>query len=1134
MKKSKYLTLAAVLSLATVLTACSGSDSSTTSSSSSPESTAAESSDSDDSSDTSGSEDSASEDSASADSGSADSSTGGESSSDDGSSSSSSQTVYYNVAVDTDTNIVSYSGAGQYESGDSVTISASIIDGQSYIISSASSNDVALDTDVAGDGLSASISFTMPSSDVTISIITEAVSYYSLSVEVDDASRISYSIDNANESGSYRAGAEMSITFTAIDPTNYQIASVTSEVLGEALNVTYSDDYLTATATFTMPSSNVTVSAASETRTYKIAEINNYYSSYISSISLEEGARYEAGDTVSFTFMTSNYIASSQISSYCYQYFFTVNGVTYNPSSASGGGFSTTFTCQFTMPAENVVIDLTYAQNAYNASGISVSVTDDEYVECLSIVDGVKYSKYQALNLVFKKADGVTVSSIDYQVDSGSWVNVTPDTYTNAGSSNVIYIQILSSVFSSGSTLNVKATYSVAENHSLTLVNSEYVNIASTSSYSASPTAGDAIIIYYTAIEGYYVSSGATLEGVTDYDENSVSTTSYSKIQFTMPANDVTITFNVSGQVSLTATSSTGLASPIVFRSSLYDQEGISVATPGNTIYITANPADGYLLTGFSVNGTDYTDISYNELTSYGGPYYYLAYKIPSTATSVSVTPLTTAGAVASTSIGATYASVTFDGDESTGTYEAGSSVSFEIDPTSSYLVTSGSVKVTSNSSGSSIEISDLTYNDDSTVTGTYVIPEGGAVLSASFGSRSSMSVSLVTSEQTTGSITSVSVTGAKSAASLSLDSTSATFVEQEEVSVTIETSVQYGISLYAVTSAGDTLIEADEDSTATEYSYTFCTTSTLTSVKVVEEDKSALAVTESFGDGITVSYLVGTLQSVASASAVSAIKGSVYSGQYVFMTITSSVSSSKNAYYHLITDANGNEIETTTVTYTDYDTSTTTTYYRFAPTADFTISITEVVKPVMTVVNDENLTYNVSTSDWDDLNSGSTVTPNSTIILYVAKSTYYRAEFADGVVISGYASAASYTRIRTRGSDFTLRLTSEEYVPTEDTQQETTATISFTNNSSATVFIFDNSNASGNHLYGSGTMEIDVGGTFRIQSGTNVTFYYSVVWADNVSGADHYGSISSSGDSVSFTVLGSCTVMAADASLEA
>ena len=845
-----------------------------------------------------------------------------------------------------------------------------------------------------------------------------------------------------DEYGRYEAGTRITISATLIN-TDYTLMDISSE------DVTFTSkevDDARGTVTFVMPSNNVTIDVTAESADKtRIEEINNYSSSYVSGFSISEGDEYNVGSRVSYSFNSSYYTTESGAKGSVSSYYVTVNGKTYNPYSADWeNASSTTYYGSFEMPEENAVIEIVFASTTLADSGFTASFENDEYVRCLSIADVTQtYSVNSSIYVVIRKEAGVNITGLSCSTDGGTTfteIGSLSGTYTMYGNTNsdIVYISLYASAyFSAGQNVIFKANYlSNISYYNLEFVNADDI-VVSSGSYSSHPMAGDSISIRYSGAEGKYVSGSATV--VTD-DGTEVSTTANttSFLSFTMPSKNVTVTFNVNDQLPVDAKQSDTLSTQIIVKTSLYTTESVNFVTPGQSYYVCALAADGYILDGFDINGTRYSDVSTNTSTTYGGPYSYVRYSVPSDATEMKISTVVSTGYVASTDISSECASVTF-GTGFTSTFSAGDSVSFTVAPTAYYSIDDGSVKL-ADENGNNVSISNLQTSSDGVVTGTFTMPAANVTLSASFTKKSTRSISVSLEGNASSYVQSLSVQGTTSGASLTNTSSSAEFIVGETVSIYVYYSdFSYDYTVCALSGSSKTeLVASSVTSTYTYLEYAI--TDSLDSFAISVSKKQYLNVSYDIESGLTMTYAYSESQvSLESAvTKVSNFDNRIYSGYYCYFQV-SGIPSRYSAVVS-VKDSNGREIEVSTAYLYDEDYENRTEWYRFIPTSDFTISVSTraqltigvelesgISSGIFDIINDSNGDYLKTGTNYVDYGS-------SLRIAYYSESPllYYYVDYEDASYtdISGSLPNDNGSRFTTFTvySDATIRLTSSPY----------------------------------------------------------------------------------------------------------
>ncbi len=631
-------------------------------------------------------------------------------------------------------------------------------------------------------GEASSVSEPSSSSESSDSSVTNTK--HSILVDLDETVA-SYTIsESADGTGKYEQGEEVELYVTITDP-HYEVVSVFSE------NVSFTNEEYSgsaATVSFTMPSTNVLIEVTTDdSAAYVIKTLKNYYPSTISDISISEGDGFVSGSIVTFTFLSSEEYEPGY-------YYFNVNGVGYTASSYTAGSEGYLYKCYFEMPAENVILYITYARNTESSSGCKITVEDDDYITWIAPITGQTLN-YVSVYGVFYKKPGVSVDSVEYQLEGSDTWKSCSSFRSYGGSTDCVYTY----VYYLQGNATFRVNYTLTDYYKLSFVNDETVSFYSVSYYEEYVTAGDKVHLYYTAIDGMYISAKASYEGIREEDisfntwlANAIAV----DFTFNMPSNDATVIFNTGDKINLSATEDSRLSIQISFArslSNLYEGTTMTQGAPGSTIYIAARPRDSYIITGYYVNDTLYA-ASFNE--SYYS--YYISFTCPST--DVNVYAVFDDGYVATTDVDSEKGYVAFGNIVANRTYYAGTAVTFTIVANEGYVLNTSSVTV-KDVNGNLIEYTEV-EREDGYYSGTFTMPESNIVVSADFYTEVDVELDLSGASDTS-LLTSVTVRGSDSSSILSLNNTSATFYVGEKLSVSITYSSQYSIHVYEVTSAG-------------------------------------------------------------------------------------------------------------------------------------------------------------------------------------------------------------------------------------------------------------------------------------------------------------------------------------------
>ncbi len=640
---------------------------------------------------------------------------------------------------------------------------------------------------------------------------------YAVNVDIDSSIASYEIIGDSDSAGNYEEGGNVEVSVTLID-TSHELTSIRSDDVEFVMEeISETSGYVI----FEMPAFDVNITVGfDEPKTSQIEVVENFYPSYITDIDLEEGEEIEIGSEVEFTFSSSEEVSKNA-------YYFSVNGERYNPSSYSYVNGEYVYKCSFEMPSENASVFVTYVPTLLSDSGYTATLVEDENITWIAPLAGETYSA-SYVYVAFYKKPGVSVQSLEYLVEgSDTWETTTFRFY--GGSTNCMYGYVM---FYSGN-LTIRVNYDIVDCHSINFTNLDSVTIATISYYEETVTAGDTVHLYYYPADGLYLTAKASYEGLDDEDitrNTWLANAIAADFTFTMPDNDITITFNVGNKVNLNGTEDSRLSIQIMFGRSLsyiYAENTVTMGAPGATLYIAARPLSSYLITGYYING-EYYEASFDE--SYNS--FYASFVCPNE--DVMVTAVIADGYVASTDIDTSVATIGFGKLVSERTYNAGDDVTFYIIPSDGYVVNESTVTVTdADNNPVSFEKVEGTSGYYS---GTFTMPASNVVLSADFYTEVNVSLD-VSSIDDISLITSVAVTGSLSGSNLSLTSTSAAFYEGETLTITIaQSSGAYTIRVYEVSDTGTETEISNLLSGSAYVSTGFVVQNTTASIKIVLE----------------------------------------------------------------------------------------------------------------------------------------------------------------------------------------------------------------------------------------------------------------------------------------------------------
>lgn len=551
------------------------------------------------------------------------------------------------------------------------------------------------------------------STSTTIPVVTHTVT-------VAAGEGYTATLDHAD--GVYEEGetVTVSITVTAVGMTVGEVkAGETAATVGVEEDGTY-------TATFTLGTEDTEVTITLKAKEFSIgtpAIIGDMASYYITGVtfSVADQTKVAYGTDVTVTVLfdqESGASASDLAGAVVY-----INGVgkalTPDESSLVGSGWSagyTKATATFTMPAEDVevAVFMGYSYLAEDeASGLTLEVEPNEYVQVYGAAEGVYYEQ---ISLLYTVEPGYKVTGWEYSKDGGeSW-----EPFTG---------------FYSGSTTGSIATYSVGTGEIILRVVGEYVGSApitytngdkvvttETGELPTAATIGETVTIGYMGADGYSITDAAIIEGV---DPDNIITNYENwggewQISFVMPENEVTITFSVGENGTLSYAPNEHVTS-VEFRDSSWSGNVITSAAAGAYVYAYVTVEEGYTLVSGSVNGGEAIEAG----SDYEGNTY-IAFAMPSDGSD----------AVLTLNVGQNHNLSYVESDDYTVAFTvdyvtaeqaaAGQTVDFTIRPASVFVTPT---KVTVN--GEEVTFSKSSYGNS--YTGSFTMPDEDAVLDVEY-----------------------------------------------------------------------------------------------------------------------------------------------------------------------------------------------------------------------------------------------------------------------------------------------------------------------------------------------------------------------------------------------------------------
>ena len=320
--------------------------------------------------------------------------------------------------------------------------------------------------------------------------------------------------------GRYEEGETVLVTVTVTNDTKGFGTLVSEEVtIGNIQN-----DGNVTTASFIRPKKNVvlTLTLKDVIKGHKVSQINNYSTDTFGEVSLKEGDVFEDGSKVT---LTVNKVASDFIKENCPYYYIEINQTRYHPSFTES--YVSSFSIEFTRPAEDVVINLSTGYNQIDdKKGYSVTLEENQYVSLLAWEASQKYTRFYGKLL--RKA-GYKVTSVKYRIGDGEW--------TANFSSFSIDNLCERFIYSITGNVTIKVEGEFTGTRKITYVNQDA--ISTTYKLYTEATEGDSFSVSFKASPKYTLTGKPTFTGV-KVPDNDVTETYF---KLTVADSDITITF---------------------------------------------------------------------------------------------------------------------------------------------------------------------------------------------------------------------------------------------------------------------------------------------------------------------------------------------------------------------------------------------------------------------------------------------------------------------------------------------------------------------------------------------------------------------------------------------------------------
>lgn len=699
-----------------------------------------------------------------------------------------------------------------------------------------------------------------PSSSVPVTSIEE--SYAIAKSDAISGGDIELSASSA------KAGDTVTVTVTADE--NKQFDALTSSVSGVEFLPSDTDP---SVFTFTMPGEDIVIGASF----LNLGQVTftNGAPYNISSMALEvDGAsvdiasdRIVENKEVSITLTCTYSISSSDLAKvYLHINDEIVHPAFENPEDTSGSALH----ASFTMPGEDVRIVLVLSNSTQSADGYSVTVIDSDDCRIYGYDPQETYSYFSA-SLI--RTPGYRVTSAEYQFAGSDAWNALTVSFSN-------HIAVISIPQLTGD-VTIRISGEMVGMKHITYVNDDLVS--SYSAFASDVNPGDTVSIYGISAKnsGQYIAS-ITIDGV---ENPAVTNSSYS---FTMPDNDVTITFNVEDNGSIIVAPSDAVASCVISAYS-YSQSPITSAAPNTIFYLFVTMNSGYLLSGARINGGDLIPAT----SSWSGTY------IMCTMPASGDANITIEASQAYTPSCATVDNGTLS--FSATSYAEGATVTFTSQPSSAFYHLTD---VTTNYTGDAADLN-LTFTESG---GSFTMPACDIVLTPTF--------ERVTTHQVTVSVdeldevlnnATITIYGQKSMTRLTKDNLSGEFIDGESAAVSLSGVANgYAVTLVVSDGSGETRYIPTYSSRGTVNFNAFTVSSDAT-ISFETTAMSALNVTVENDVGATLVYTV-------EGSAVEGLEGNIFAGN----TLKVSVSGTPTENHQFVVSVYADDAELTKNSYSE------------------------------------------------------------------------------------------------------------------------------------------------------------------------------------------------------------------------
>lgn len=400
------------------------------------------------------------------------------------------------------------------------------------------------------------------------------------------------------------------------DITTSEIASSSEQV------VSSSEGIVTSENTTSSEESSVSSSQESTAQKYKILSAE-YLSgdTTVSEIVVDTSKEYLPGETVTMKIMpggswaTTGFYYTNKSNIYVH-----VNDMLVRASlpedQKDSTNYVTHFEASFKMPEENV--EIVVVNNQYNYTG------DNGHKVTIVTEGGVKVygfdpqiENYTAFVLTIKRPESSYVTA-EYSLDGeATWQELEMDKNSQTGEvwkDNIAKSYYKYAMVTADCVVKIKAVPTEAK--VITYEGSDDIVTTDDKALQETCMPGDIVTINYKEKDGKNYTDPATIKGVS---ESAIRTNNENMIQFTMPNNPITITFNVHEGIAASITTTRDVLEAELSRSP--SGNASTSFKPGSTVYLNATRIK--LRTGKLVSKVLMNGVEMEYSSGYMGAYYY-------------------------------------------------------------------------------------------------------------------------------------------------------------------------------------------------------------------------------------------------------------------------------------------------------------------------------------------------------------------------------------------------------------------------------------------------------------------------------------------------------------------------------